>query len=396
MTPDCLAVIPARGGSKGIPRKNLQPVGGRPLLAHAIVAALQAKRISRVVVTTDDEEIADIARRFGADVVRRPATLADDKASSEAAVLHCLGELERVELYRPELVMLIQCTSPLSTSEDFDGVISTLLENNGDSCFTAVPFHHFIWKRQADGSVEGINHPGARRQRRQDLVPQLLENGATYVMRTEAFVREEDRFCGTTLIHEVAADRNLEIDDPRDLLLAEVLLRKRTEESRAHVLPSKVGALVLDFDGVLTDNRVLVNQDGTEAVLCSRGDGMGLGLVSKAGVELLILSKERNPVVTARAKKLNIECLQAVDDKPTALRMWLREKGVELKDTIFVGNDVNDVECMALAGCAACPADAHHKAVAVADIVLDTPGGFGAVRELCDLVVSEIDKKSDS
>lgn len=159
------------------------------------------------------------------------------------------------------------------------------------------------------------------------------------------------------------------------------------EHDKATALPDPVEALVLDFDGVLTDNRVVVRDDGHESVLANRGDGMGLGLLAKAGVKLFILSKERNPVVARRAEKLKIECQHAVDDKPAVLKKWLADNDVRIENTIFVGNDVNDVGCMELVGCGACPSDSHPSAAAVADIVLDLPGGHGAVRELCDLIL---------
>lgn len=155
-------------------------------------------------------------------------------------------------------------------------------------------------------------------------------------------------------------------------------------------LPNPVDAVVFDFDGVFTDNRVIVHDDGHEAVICNRGDGMGLELLRDAGVPLWILSKERNQVVARRAEKLELECLHAVDDKPAALRAWAAEKGVDLARTIYVGNDVNDVDCMKLVGFSACPSDSHDSALSVADLVLTRAGGHGAVRELCDLVLARL------
>lgn len=384
----CLAVIPARGGSKGIPGKNLRPVGGRPLLGRAIDAALGAGAIDRVVVSTDDAAIARTARECGAEVVERPADLSGDTASSEAAVLHCLDALRSTGQPDPELVMLIQCTSPLTTAADLDGAIATLRAAGADSCFTAVPFHHFLWETAADGSAVGINHSGSKRQRRQDLAPQLLENGAAYVMRTAAFRAAGDRFCGQVVAHVMPAERCLEIDEPADLVVAEALVRHGESAARAHALPDPIDAVIFDFDGVFTDNRVLVGDDGREAVLCDRGDGMGISLLRSTKIPLLILSKEQNPVVARRADKLRLECLHGIDDKPAALDAWLSERGLRWEQTIFVGNDVNDVECMGRAGCAACPADAHPSARSVADIALSAAGGRGAVRELCDLILA--------
>src|SRR5262245_2152884 len=119
--PSCCAVIPARGGSKGIIGKNLRVVGGKPLIAHTILAARSARCIERVVVSTDDPAIAEASRAFGAEIVWRPSELASDTASSEAALLHALETLAREQQYRPELLAFLQCTSPLTLAEDIDG-----------------------------------------------------------------------------------------------------------------------------------------------------------------------------------------------------------------------------------------------------------------------------------
>lgn len=383
----CLAVIPARGHSKGVPRKNVRPIAGMPLIARTVVAAVRASLVTRVVVSTDDPEIAAVAARHGAEVITRPPELSGDTASSESALLHCLETLRERESYEPELVTMLQCTSPLTRSEDIDGAIRALSEKGADSCFTAVPFHHFLWRRDEALNAAPINHSGHKRKRRQDMEPQYLENGAVYVMRTRAFIEAADRFCGRVVCHAVDESQRHEIDSLTDFAVAEVLLRDHERRLSRELLPSPVEALVLDFDGVLTDNRVLVTDDGHEAVFCSRGDGMGLSHLAKAGVKLLILSKEKNAVVARRAEKLGIECMHAIDDKPAALSAWLQKNGVAVERTVFVGNDVNDVACMTMVGCSACPADAHPSAVAAARITLEARGGHGAVRELCDMIL---------
>jgi len=384
----CLAIIPARGGSKGVPRKNVRPLAGLPLVAHAIRAALAADHISRVVVSSDDEEILAVAEQYGAEAMRRPTDISGDDATSESAVLHCLQTLKEREQYEPELTMLIQCTSPLTSREDLDGLIETLRAEKADSAFIAVPFYHFLWSRDADGKAQGINHEGVKRKRRQDLEPAYLENGAAYVMRTEAFVASGERFCGNVAIHVVDPSRALEIDDPIDVVKAEAVLSQQQRRLSADLLPSPLQAVVFDFDGVFTDNRVVVTDDGHEAVHCHRGDGMGLERLRNSGVELLILSKERNPVVTRRAEKLKLECQQATDDKVSFLKRWFADKGISAEATVYVGNDINDIGPLQLVGCGVVVADAHEDARACAQIVLSKNGGYGAVRELCDLIAS--------
>jgi N-acylneuraminate cytidylyltransferase len=160
-----------------------------------------------------------------------------------------------------------------------------------------------------------------------------------------------------------------------------------TCDPTAAALPDPLEAVVFDFDGVFTDNRVWVSQDGTEMVACNRSDGMGIDFLRDSGLPVLVLSKEKNPVVRARCAKLRIPCLNGIDDKRPALERWAQEQGVDLRQTVFVGNDVNDLPCLEAVGCGVVVADAHPDVIPAARIVLSKPGGHGAVREIADLIV---------
>ena len=151
--------------------------------------------------------------------------------------------------------------------------------------------------------------------------------------------------------------------------------------------PDRIDLVVFDFDGVMTDNRVLVFDDGGEAVLCDRSDGLGVSMLRKRGLEMAVLSTETHPVVEARCRKLGIACRQGLADKQAALLTLVRERQIGLENTIYVGNDANDLGCFDSAGFAIAVADAHPSALARADFVLSRPGGQGAVRELCDLLL---------
>lgn len=155
------------------------------------------------------------------------------------------------------------------------------------------------------------------------------------------------------------------------------------------LLPERPALVALDFDGVLTDNSVFTSEDGKEWVRCSRGDGMGITLLRRAGFRVAVLSTETNPVVQARCRKLQIECVQGCEDKAAVFREFVRERGIDLRHTVFVGNDVNDIGCLEIAGCGLVVADAHPAARAAAAGVLSLPGGHGAVRELCDLILKK-------
>ena len=151
---------------------------------------------------------------------------------------------------------------------------------------------------------------------------------------------------------------------------------------------SRIKAIAFDFDGVFTDNRVYVMQNGEEAVLCDRSDGMGVSMLRKAGVPMVIISTEKNPVVAARGAKIQLEVLQGIDDKLPALGKWANDQGLALADVAFVGNDINDVECLSGAGLGVVVADAYPVAVEAADMQLTRNGGRGAVREFADLLLA--------
>ena len=141
---------------------------------------------------------------------------------------------------------------------------------------------------------------------------------------------------------------------------------------------------VFDFDGVFTDNRVWVNEQGDETLAFSRSDGLGLRRLEEVGVRPLIVSMEESPIVTARAGKLKVDCVQGVEDKLAVLRERTGELGVALEDTAFVGNDINDAECLRAVGVPVVPADAWPEVMPLARWVLTRAGGTGCVREFCD------------
>ena len=213
-----LALIPARGGSKGIPGKNLQEVEGVSLVGRSVQAALASTRVSRVVVSTDDDAIAAAARSHGAEVVRRPEHLSGDTASSESALLHALEQLSMDGPLPPQLVFL-QCTSPFTSGEQIDQVLAALDAPAVNSSFAVAAWHGFLWR----GDGRGINHdPQQPRQRRQDLEPAYLETGAIYAMDMAAFRDSGSRFCPPWQ-PVVLEHPGPEIDTPSDLALCRAL-----------------------------------------------------------------------------------------------------------------------------------------------------------------------------
>ncbi|MFB6942979.1 cytidylyltransferase domain-containing protein [Streptomyces sp. NPDC056237] len=389
-TPTVLAVIPARGGSKGVPAKNLAQVGGVPLVARAVRACLASREVTDVVVTTDDAAIADAARAAGdtlgaperVHIVQRPAAIAGDRSSSEDAVLHALDAYEAMRERTADVVLLVQCTSPFVVREDIDGVAAAVAHDGADTAVTVAPFHGFLWR---DGSAleednHGVNHDKSVRQMRQDRPEDLLETGTAYAMNAAGFRTHRHRFFGHTALVRTDAARVLEVDDPHDLARARALA-PLLDPSPLPTLDD-IDAVVLDFDGTQTDDRVLIDADGRETVAVHRGDGLGIAALRKTGMPLLILSTEQNPVVAARAHKLRIPVLHGIERKDLALKQWCDEQSIAPERVLYVGNDVNDLPCFALAGWPVAVASAHDSVRAAARAVTTTPGGFGAIREI--------------
>ena len=414
-----LAVIPARGGSKGVPAKNLAPVGGVPLVVRAVRESLAARLVTDVVVSTDDPDIAAAARSAGAEVVLRPAAIAGDTATSEAAVLHAMDAFEAMNGVHVDVVLLVQCTSPFLSREDVEGVAAAVAERGADSAVTVAPFHGFVWREdagepggtageQAENAGEygverraigaqrtggatallagtapggrGVNHDSSFRPRRQDRPQDFLETGAAYAMAAAGFREAGHRFFGRTALVRTDPARVLEVDDPHDLVRARALAPLLDTPA----LPTRedVDAVVLDFDGTQTDDRVYIDAEGRETVSVHRGDGLGIAHLRNAGLPLLILSTEQNPVVAARARKLRIPVLHGVDRKDLALKQWCEEQGIAPERVLYVGNDVNDLPCFDLAGWPIAVASAHGSVRAAARAVTTTRGGEGAIREI--------------
>ncbi|ALX65622.1 hypothetical protein AB663_000206 [Microbacterium sp. XT11] len=381
VTMTTVAIIPARGGSKQVPRKNLRRVGGVPLVARAVQAAAAAGGIDLVVVSTDDDEIAEVARAAGATIVRRPAELSGDTASSESAILHALDELGRSGV-DVEVVAFLQATSPFIPSDALADAVALVRAGAADSVFSAHETYGFLWRRARDGQAAAINHDADHRPRRQDREPHYLETGAFYVFTAAGFRRSGHRFFGRVAIAEVPEWSAIEIDDEQQLAIARALAALHQPR---HPIPAR--AVVTDFDGVHTDDTALIDADGRERVRVSREDGMGVSLLRRAGVPMLILSTEVNPVVRARADKLRVPVLHGIEDKEQALRGWAAENGLDLADIAYLGNDVNDLPAMRIVGWPVAVADAHPRVIAAARVVLTRSGGDGAVRELVERVL---------
>lgn len=386
MKKNIAVIIPARGGSKGIPKKNIASVGGKPLLWYSLEAYSSLLGTGNVYVSTDDQDIKALTLEYGACVVDRPADIAGDRSSSEEALMHVLSYMEK-EKGLPDFFIFAQCTSPLIESGDIQKAIKLFIEHRADVVFSAVNDHGFLWEIDDKGNALSINHDSSKRLMRQELHPQYRETGSFYILDTKGFLEHKHRFFGKTMLCELDREKSLDIDDYADLEYASYILNQRKTKDLVSKLPKNIDAVIWDFDGVFTDNKVTVSEDKKESVVCNRSDGLGIGMLKENNIFTAIISKEKNKVVKARADKLNLDCFFGIDAKLTCLKELLQSKQVKAENVLYVGNDLNDIECIDYVGCGVAVADAFSEVKNKADIILAKKGGQGAVRELVDLIL---------
>ncbi|MHB8192741.1 MAG: cytidylyltransferase domain-containing protein [Bellilinea sp.] len=400
--PEVLAVIPARGGSKGIPHKNIRPFAGHPLIAYSIMAARQAETVTRVIVSTDDPQIAAAAREYGAEVpFMRPDELAQDHTLDLPVFQHALAWLIANEAYSPDVVVHLRPTSPVRPIGLVDEAVRLLLNNpEADSVRGVVPAGqnpHKMWRIDMETGqmrnlldVPGVPEP--YNAPRQVLPAVYWQTGHIDAIRPVTILEKNSMSGSVILPVKIDPRYTVDIDGPSDWQRAEWLvwfggLEMVNPGSRRRPLPENVKLVVFDFDGVMTDNRVWVDADGHEFIAAYRSDSMGLHALREAGVESIVISTETDKAVEARCRKIGIEVMQGVKDKAGRLKNYLEEHGIDPARVVYVGNDINDLPCFPLVGCAVAVADAQPDVLREADLILSRNGGFGAVREICERIL---------
>jgi YrbI family 3-deoxy-D-manno-octulosonate 8-phosphate phosphatase len=403
-----LALIPARGGSKGIPRKNIREFAGYPLLAYSIAAAQQTSLVDRLIVSTDDEEIAAVAREYGAETpFRRPAELATDLTTDLPVFEHALESLATEQDYRPDVVVQLRPTSPIRPPDCVESAIKLLQAHpDADSVRGVVPAGqnpHKMWRVDEPGapmrpllSVEGLDEP--YNAPRQSLPQTYWQTGHVDAIRTRT-ISELGSMSGKRIYPLFIDPRyTVDIDNLWDWARYEALVYSGRLEMvspgrKRRPLPEKIRLIVTDFDGVITDNRVWTDENGKEAVVASRSDSMHIRQLADRGIGVVILSSEPNPVVRARAEKMGmVDVIHGIDlrGKGQVLRKLLSQKNLDPGETVYIGNDLNDLPCFEVAGWSVAVSDAYPEVRRRADYVLRAAGGQGALREVCDLILQRL------
>jgi len=369
-----VSIIPARGGSRSIPDKNIIDFCGKPLIAWTINQAVNSKYISDVFVSTDDEEISSVSSKYGAYVIKRPHEIATDLSSSEDALQHALSIIEKER--KINTVVFLQATSPLRTTKDIDAAIELFNGKRGDSLFSASILGDFcVWSGQGE-ALESITFDYNNRGRRQERNPYYLENGSIYIFKPEILKKYKNRLGGKILLFFMPFWKSYEIDAAEDLEICEFYMRKKILQDVEN------NPIFYDFDGVFTNNKVIMTEDGKESVIVSRADGMAVSKIKEMGITQLILSTEKNKVVELRAKKIGIDFFNGIDNKKEFLKNYCNKNNISLKNIIYIGNDLNDLETMKITGHPVCPKDAYSEIKDISKLILAVNGGEGIIREL--------------
>jgi YrbI family 3-deoxy-D-manno-octulosonate 8-phosphate phosphatase len=381
-----IAFIPVRGGSKSIPGKNIKDFCGKPLVYWTVRAAAECRQIKAVYVSTDSEEIRACVQEFNfpnVHVVERGAETATDGASTESAMLEFARGNDFVNM------VLIQATSPLLTAGDLTAGINKYSRQGYDSLLSVVRQKRFIWKDAARGAVPQ-NYDPKKRPRRQEWNGYFIENGAFYITSRERLLKTRCRVSGRIGLFEMPEYTYYEIDEPADWTIMEQLNRQnQAGGSDSAVDYKRIRLLVCDVDGVLTDGGMYYSSDGDCMKKFNTRDGKGIELLRNAGIRTMILSGEKTESIAARARKLNVDYVYTgINDKKKFLEEFFREHVEYSFDTIaYIGDDLNDLECISLAYFSAAPADGADAVRGRALYRCSKRGGEGCVREIADIII---------
>ena len=222
-----VAVIPARGGSKGLKNKNIYPVAGKPLLAWTILQALASTSIERVFVTTDDQTIAEVASEFGAEVIVRPPELSGDKATSESAIIHAAGVIERDHHIPIDIIVFLQATSPLRKPQDIDRAVELFLREGADSLISVTRADDLTLWESKGGEWKSVNFDYRNRGMRQDRPTQFIENGSIYIFNPETLTVFGNRIGEKLSAYEMEFWQTWEIDTLEEIDLIEYYIHKK-------------------------------------------------------------------------------------------------------------------------------------------------------------------------
>jgi CMP-N-acetylneuraminic acid synthetase len=222
-----ISIIPARGGSKGLRGKNIIDLAGKPLISYTIEASLKSKFITKTIVSSDSDEILEISKKYGSDILKRPDELAQDTTASEPVVSHVLENIENIEEY--EYIVLLQPTSPLRDENDIDKAFNELFEKKATSLISTVTIDNKILKAfiyDENGFLKGVSNNNFPFMRRQDLPEVYMPNGAIYIVNKKEFLKTEKLFTNETLSYLMSPEKSVDLDTKEDLINIENIINE--------------------------------------------------------------------------------------------------------------------------------------------------------------------------
>ncbi|MBQ9003133.1 MAG: N-acylneuraminate cytidylyltransferase [Eggerthellaceae bacterium] len=384
-----IAFIPVRGGSTSSPLQNIKPMCGKPLLYWTAAAADGCRFIDEVVIATDSSEIARVAGSMGLAKVRvvgRGAETATNTATTESAMI------EYAKANEFDVMVLVQATSPLLTSDDLDKGFDQFAKPEVDSVVSVVEDFRFYWRpvdRAADAFVsEPANYDVYARPRRQDFDGCYMENGAFYISRREDVLQSGNRVSGNIAVSVMPPDTSFEIDEPEDWTIVEALLRRKMSSAGAIDFDG-VKMVLTDCDGCLTDGGMYYSESGEELKKFNTRDGMAFQLLREAGILTGMITGESSQAALRRAKKLKMDFVEiGCADKLDAVTKICEESGIGLSEVAYVGDDLNDIELLDAVGVPCCPADARPEVRERARFVSGVKGGQGVIRDVVSKILS--------
>ncbi len=392
-----VALIPVRGGSKSVPLKNIKEILGQPLVYWTVKAASECRCIDKVYVSTDSEKIRDVVNNFKekeldlfgkVEVIGRSKESASDTASTEFAML------EFAAGHDFENIVLIQATSPLLTSDDLEGGFQLLKSPNTDSVLSCVRQYRFLWEENDEGEVYPWNYDLGHRPRRQEFPGYLMENGAFYITSRERLLKEKKRISGKIKAYEMNEDTAFEIDEPRDWVIVESLMKRYQVKKNGNETAVKM--FLTDCDGCLTDGGMYYSEKGDELKKFHTRDGMGFALLKERGILTGIITGEKSDIVKRRARKLQIdEVHQGVKNKLETIERLAAKYHVSLEEIAYVGDDVNDREALEKVGFSCTVNNASEEMTEKVNYVSKRNGGEGAVREIIDRILTQKYEESE-
>ncbi|KAM8973864.1 N-acylneuraminate cytidylyltransferase [Pelodytes ibericus] len=380
------ALVLARGGSKGIPLKNIKKLAGKPLISWVLRAARDCGHFNSVWVSTDSDEIEKVAKEWGAQVHRRSVEVSKDTTSS-------LETIQEFLKYHPEVDIVgnIQATSPCLHPDDLTKVVEMIRKDGFDSVFSVVRHHLFRWRdsRKTGGMTIAENFNPACRPRRQDWSGELYENGSFYFV-TKELVKQGYIQGGKMAYYEMKPEHSVDIDVDLDWPIAEQRVKRFGYFGKSSARVVKL--LVCNIDGCLTDGRVYVSQDH-ELISYNLRDLDGIRMLLKRNVEVRLISERDISPTLLSALKLPCKVEANVSDKQQLVEKWMLEMELSSWDHIaYMGCQYSDVECLKLAGSSGVPADACVAAKMTDNFVCKYGGGYGAILEFAEHIVSLLEE----